>query len=126
MSTAVAGFVLLTKKLTVWRSGGVAPGLTGIFVPVRPEPGGGQSGMMRLAGIWGRPCISRFDSLRFDHGPFAEPYRQARCHPFCFLVVSIAGSLATLARGWTRPDGQTLALLVMAECFGGVADITLF
>lgn len=123
--TAVAAVFLLSEKLTVWRSGGVALGLAGVLVLVWPELGGGQTDTQRHLGygyglasaVLTTFALIMVRSLNRTESPGAIA--------FWFVVVSMAGGLATLPWGRAMPDGQTLALLVMAGFFGGMAHIAM-
>lgn len=123
--TALAGAVLLSERLTVWRIGGIALGLAGVLVLVWPELGQGETDAQRLAGyayglamaVLTAFALIMVRSLNCTESPGAIA--------FYFVVVSMIGGIVTLPWGWVVPNATTLALLVLSGLFGGMAHIAM-
>lgn len=123
--TSVAGVLLLSEKATVWRIGGVALGLAGVFVLVWPELGHQDMDDARMWGyIWGllMGILTAFAlimvrSLSRTENPGAIA--------FYFVIASMVGGIATLPFGWIMPDGYALTILILAGLFGGFAHISM-
>lgn len=123
--TGLAGVVLLSERLTVWRVGGVLLGLCGVLALVWPEIGNGTADAERiwgyafglLMGLLTACALIMVRSLSRSESPGAIA--------FYFVVASMLGGVATLPFGWVMPDARGLLLLVLAGLFGGLAHIAM-
>lgn len=121
----IGAALVLSERLTPARVIGVVLGLLGVLVLVWPDIGGGRTDAARLAGygfglitaIFAAAALIMVRSLNRTESPGAIA--------FWFVIVSMAGGLATLPWGWILPDGPTLALLILAGIAGGMAHIAM-
>lgn len=119
---AAAGVLLLSERLTIWRSASIAVGLAGVFTLVWPElAGAGMDagrligyGLGLLTGILTAFALITVRSLNKTESPGAIA--------FYFIVTSMICGIVTLPFGWALP-GESLPFLVMAGIFGGLAHI---
>ncbi|MBW6424914.1 DMT family transporter [Rhizobium sp. XQZ8] len=123
--TSIAGVLLLSEKVTIWRIGGVVLGLAGVLVLVWPELGHQDMDAGRMWGyIWGllMGILTAFAlimvrSLNRTENPGAIA--------FYFVIASMIGGIATVPFGWVIPDSYALTILVMAGLLGGCAHIAM-
>jgi drug/metabolite transporter (DMT)-like permease len=123
--TSIAGVLLLSERVTIWRVGGVVLGLAGVLALVWPEIGHADldgdraSGYVfgLLMGILTAFALIMVRSLSRTENPGAIA--------FYFVIASMIGGIATVPFGWIMPDWYGLALLVLAGLFGGFAHIAM-
>jgi len=123
--TSVAGVLLLSERVTVWRVGGVVLGLAGVLALVWPEIGqldlngdrlwGYVFGL--LMGVLTAFALIMVRSLSKTENPGAIA--------FYFVVASMLGGIATVPFGWVMPDSFGLTMLILAGLFGGFAHIAM-
>lgn len=123
--TSIAGVLLLSERITVWRIGGVVLGLAGVVALVWPE-----IGQMDLNGdrLWGYVfgllmgiltafALIMVRSLSRTENPGAIA--------FYFVIASMLGGIITVPFGWVMPDSYGLIMLILAGLFGGFAHIAM-
>lgn len=123
--TSIAGVLLLSERVTVWRIGGVVLGLAGVVALVWPELGHQDMDAARMWGyVWGliMGILTAFAlimvrSLSRTENPGAIA--------FYFVVASMVGGIATLPFGWVMPDWYGLTILILSGFFGGFAHIAM-
>lgn len=123
--TSLAGVMLLSERVTIWRIGGVALGLAGVLVLVWPEIGQGGVDAERLwgyafgllMGVLTACALIMVRSLSRTESPGAIA--------FYFVIASMIGGVFTLPMGWVAPDLSALLFLVLAGLFGGFAHIAM-
>jgi drug/metabolite transporter (DMT)-like permease len=102
--TSVAGVLLLSERVTVWRIGGVVVGLAGVLVLVWPElshvdiDAGPMWGYIWdvLMGVLTAFALIMVRSLSRTESPGAIA--------FYFVIASMIGGIATVPFGWAMPD----------------------
>lgn len=123
--TSIAGVLLLSERVTVWRVGGVVLGLAGVLVLVWPEIGHADLNGDRLwgyvfgllMGILTAFALIMVRSLSRTENPGAIA--------FYFVIASMLGGIATVPFGWVMPDTYGLIMLILAGLFGGFAHIAM-
>lgn len=123
--TSIAGVLLLSERVTVWRVGGVVLGLAGVLVLVWPEIGQADLNGDRLwgyvfgllMGILTAFALIMVRSLSRTENPGAIA--------FYFVIASMLGGIATVPFGWVMPDTYGLIMLILAGLFGGFAHIAM-
>lgn len=123
--TSVAGVLLLSERVTVWRVGGVVFGLAGVIMLVWPEIDSVDFNGERmlgyvfglLMGVLTAFALIMVRSLSRTENPGAIA--------FYFVVASMIGGLATVPFGWVMPDAYGMTILVLSGLFGGFAHITM-
>lgn len=123
--TSIAGVLLLSERLTIWRIGGVALGLAGVLALVWPEIGHADLNGDRLwgyvfgllMGILTAFAMIMVRSLSRTESPGAIA--------FYFAIASMIAGIATIPFGWVMPDSDAFAMLVLAGLFGGFAHIAM-
>lgn len=123
--TSIAGVMLLSERVTVWRVGGVLVGLAGVMVLVWPEVGHGDMDEARmwgyafgiLMGVLTAFALIMVRNLSRTESPGAIA--------FYFVIVSMMGGILTLPFGWVITDAEGLLLLVLAGLLGGLAHIAM-
>lgn len=123
--TSIAGILLLSERITVWRVGGVLFGFAGVLMLVWPEIGHVELNGRRmwgyvfglLMGILTAFALIMVRSLNRTENPGAIA--------FYFVIASMVGGLGTLAFGWATPGWSGLAILGLAGLFGGFAHIAM-
>lgn len=123
--TSIAGVMLLSERVTVWRVGGVLVGLAGVMVLVWPEVGHGDMDEARmwgyafgiLMGVLTAFALIMVRNLSRTESPGAIA--------FYFVIVSMMGGILTLPFGWVMTDAEGLLLLVLAGLLGGLAHIAM-
>lgn len=122
---AISAVFVLSERLTIWRSGGLALGFAGVIVLVWPELGGADPNAARLMGFFmgflgavlTAFALIMVRSLNHSESPGAIA--------FYFVIASMVGGLVTLPWGWMMPGGWTLIYLIGAGLFGGLAHIAM-
>ncbi|MGK9053031.1 DMT family transporter [Neorhizobium petrolearium] len=123
--TSIAGVLLLSERVTVWRVGGVVLGLAGVLALVWPEIGQADLNGDRLwgyvfgllMGILTAFALIMVRSLSRTENPGAIA--------FYFVIASMIGGTATIPFGWVMPDNYGLIMLILAGLFGGFAHIAM-
>lgn len=123
--TSIAGVLLLSERLTIWRIGGVVLGLAGVLALVWPEIGHADLNGDRLwgyvfgllMGILTAFAMIMVRSLSRTESPGAIA--------FYFAIASMIAGIATIPFGWVMPDADAFAMLVLAGLFGGFAHIAM-
>lgn len=123
--TSIAGVLLLSERITVWRVGGVVLGLAGVLALVWPEIGQEDINGDRLwgyvfgllMGVLTACALIMVRSLSRTENPGAIA--------FYFVIASMLGGIATIPFGWVMPDSYGLIMLILAGLFGGFAHIAL-
>ncbi|UNK40626.1 DMT family transporter (plasmid) [Shinella sp. H4-D48] len=123
--TSIAGVLLLSERVTIWRVGGVLLGLTGVVVLVWPEIGHRDLDGDRLwgyvfgllMGILTACALIMVRSLSRTENPGAIA--------FYFVIASMLGGIATIPFGWVMPDSYGLMMLILAGLLGGFAHIAM-
>lgn len=123
--TSIAGVLLLSERVTVWRVGGVVLGLAGVLILVWPEMGNSSFSGDRLwgyvfgllMGVLTAFALIMVRSLSRTENPGAIA--------FYFVIASMLGGIATIPFGWMAPDMYQLIMLVLAGLFGGFAHIAM-
>ena len=123
--TSVAGVLLLSERVTVWRIGGVVLGLAGVLVLVWPELGhlGMDAGRMWgyiwgvLMGILTAFALIMVRSLSRTENPGAIA--------FYFVIASMIVGIASVPFGWAMPEWFACSILILAGLFGGFAHISM-
>lgn len=95
------------------------------MVLVWPELGQGEVDARRLAGYGYGLVTAVLTALALIMVRSLNRTASPGAIAFWFVLVSMLGGVATLPWGWVRPDGTTLALLVLAGLFGGAAHIAM-
>jgi len=121
--TSIAGVLLLSERVTVWRVGGVVLGLAGVLILVWPEMGNTSFSGDRLwgyvfgllMGVLTAFALIMVRSLSRTESPGAIA--------FYFVIASMLGGIATIPFGWMAPDMYQLIMLVLAGLFGGFAQL---
>jgi len=123
--TSIAGVLLLSERMTIWRAGGVAFGLAGVVVLVWPE-----LGLVDLDGerLWGyvfgllMGILTAFALIMVRNLSRTE---NPGAIAFYFVIASMIGGVITIPFGWVVPDMSALGFLVLAGLFGGFAHIAM-
>jgi drug/metabolite transporter (DMT)-like permease len=123
--TSLAGVLLLSERITVWRVGGVVLGLAGVLTLVWPEIGQVDFNEERLwgyvfgllMGVLTAFALIMVRSLSRTENPGAIA--------FYFVLASMLGGIATVPFGWVMPDASGLVMLIVAGLFGGFAHIAM-
>jgi drug/metabolite transporter (DMT)-like permease len=123
--TGVAGVLILSERLTVWRLGGVLLGLLGVLVLVWPELGHGMFDAGRLWGYVFGLLMGLLTALALIMVRSLSRTESPGAIAFYFVLASMAGGIATLPMGWVMPEFDSLILLVFAGLFGGLAHIAM-
>jgi len=123
--TALAGAMILSERLTLWRIGGVALGLAGVFVLVWPELGQGTADAEQMAGYGYGLLMAVLTAFALIMVRSLNRTESPGAIAFWFVVVSMLGGIVTLPWGWVMPDGTVLAVLILAGLFGGMAHIAM-
>ncbi|SMC82915.1 EamA domain-containing membrane protein RarD [Rhizobium sp. RU36D] len=123
--TSVAGVMLLSERVTVWRVGGVLVGMAGVMVLVWPEVGHGDMDEVRMWGyIFGllMGMLTAFALIMVRNLSRTE---SPGAIAFYFVIASMIGGILTLPFGWVMTDAEGLFLLVLAGLLGGLAHISM-
>ena len=123
--TALAGVLILSERLTIWRMGGAALGLLGIFALVGPELTTSQTDMSRLAGYGYGLLAAVLTAFALIMVRSLNRTENPGTIAFWFVVVSMFGGLLTLPWGWAISSISTLYILIFAGLFGGMAHIAM-
>lgn len=123
--TAITAVVVLSERLTTWRVLGLAFGVAGVLVLVWPDIGGGVVDGRRLLGVGLGLLTALLTAFALIMVRSLTRTESPGAIAFYFVVASMTGGILTLPWGWTLPDLQTLALLVLAGLFGGFAHIAM-
>ncbi|MFD1744170.1 DMT family transporter [Rhizobium helianthi] len=123
--TSIAGVLLLSERLTVWRIGGVLFGLAGVIALVGPELTHIELNGERMWGyIFGlmMGILTAFALIMVRNLSRTE---NPGAIAFYFVIASMVGGLFTIPFGWVVPDLFGLSILVLAGLFGGFAHIAM-
>ncbi len=96
-----------------------------MLVLVWPDIGGGTVDLPRLLGIGLGLLTALLTAFALIMVRSLTRTESPGAIAFYFVVASMAAGVLTLPWGWTLPDLQTLALLVLAGLFGGFAHIAM-
>lgn len=122
---ALAGALLLSERLTVWRVGGIGLGLLGVVALVAPDLGGTAFDQAKLVGYGLGLLTAVLTALALIMVRSLGRTESPGAIAFYFVVASMIGGVVTIPWGWLLPDGQTLFFLVFAGLFGGLAHIAM-
>lgn len=123
--TAIAAVILLSERLTVFRTGGLGLGFTGVIVLVWPELGGGNLDNSRLIGVvlgLVSAILSAFALVMIRKLSSTESPGAIALY---FVLTSMLAALFTIPWGWIAPHGIVLFYLIAAGAFGGCAHIAM-
>lgn len=122
---AVAAVFLLSERLTIWRAGGLALGLSGVIVLVWPELGQEGADQGRLIGFGLGIAAAALGALALIMVRSLNRTESPGAIALYFVLASMIGGLLTLPLGWVTPDGVTLVILIATGVVGGLAHIAM-
>ena len=121
---AIIAVVALGERLTIWRIGGLTPGLMGVVVLVWPDLGVGAD-QSRLLGYGLGIASALLTAIAMTMVRSLNQTESPGAIAFYFALTSTLAGLLTLGWGWVWPSPETLALLILAGLFGGFAHIAM-
>lgn len=123
--TSIAGVLLLSERLTVWRIGGVLFGLAGVLALVGPELTHIDMNGERMWGYVFGLMMGILTALALIMVRNLSRTENPGAIAFYFVIASMVGGLFTLPLGWVMPDAFGFSILILAGLFGGFAHIAM-
>lgn len=123
--TSIAGVLLLSERITVWRVGGVALGLVGVLALVWPEIGQVDLNGERLSGYVFGLLMGVLTAFALIMVRSLSRTENPGAIAFYFVIASMLGGIATAPFGWVMPNASGLMILILAGLFGGFAHIAM-